>query len=108
MKTVIIFIGLKLAELAGVAVVVYGIYWIGNEVNISLLDRTNEPWAISFLAGAVIVYFGVLLGIALSVVLYGVYLLLGVTLSVAADGLCLLFRANWRKAKELSKKWGKR
>ena len=90
MKTVIIFIGLKLAEIAGVVVVVYGTYWIGKGMK-SLVSNFfphiyADGWSLLVVTGIMCIW-------------------LIVVLVLIAYGLYLLIRANWRKAKELSKKW---
>ena len=86
MKTVIIFIGLKLAELAGAAAAIYGLYWIGKGANLLLFGNLDDHWLLCVLTGAVCIS-------------------LIVALVLIVCGLGNLIEANWRKAKELSKKW---
>ncbi len=53
MKTVLLIIGLKLAELLGVIALGYGFYLLGS---ILWFTRSDQPWWIIMLAGIVIIY----------------------------------------------------
>ena len=89
MKRVLIFIGLKVAEVGSVGLVVLGVYWMGRVLTLTVGWEHGEG-----------VGQNILIGLLSAVIVYALF----VTVFLLGSGIWIIIRANWKKAGELAER----